>query len=233
MPSFEAEIVDALFSHGEWHTIGQLKAVTAQILQKTQTDHSFAERMRVQDQKSIPWSKSWLEELYPFKLFADHTGLPDDATFCWTPCGVADFEVRVAGKTKKIQSTMAYAEHEGSIGVQGGHVRKLEMQQYNAEGFSYGGGLIKEPRARSAEDDVNAWRVGIAQALRKKLKPHYTGCWLLIYAPRCQFNTIDFDFDKVVIPAIEQIGRSTWEQVFDGLYVLDEPQTAFVEIRRN
>jgi len=147
--------------------------------------------------------------------------------------GAADFEVRAAGKAIKIQSTMAYAEREGTIGVQGGHVRKLEMLKYNADGFSFGGGLVSEPRARSEEDDVNAWRVGIARALRKKLNPGYTGCWLLIYAPRCQFDTIDFNFDQVVIPAIEQVGMAAWEQVFDGLYVLDAPPSAFVELRRN
>lgn len=234
MLTFEADMADAPFRPEEWQTISHLRIVAAQILHKTQTDKSFAAKMRVQDQKSIPWSKSWLEELYPFKVLADHISLSDDVAFCWTPRGAADFEIRAGGKAIRIQSTMAYAEREGSAGVQGGHVRKLEMKKYNADGFSFGGGLVTEPRARSEEDDVNAWRVGIERALRKKLKPGYTGCWLLIYAPNCHFDTIEFEFDQVVIPAIEQVGREAWEQVFDGLYVLDKPPPcAFVELRRN
>jgi len=233
MSTFEADVADTLFHHGDWHTISQLRIIAAQILRKTQTDNSFAAKMRVQDQKSIPWSKSWMEELYPFSVLADRISLLDDATFCWTPLGAADFEVRAGDKAIKIQSTMAYAEREGTIGVQGGHVRKLEMKKYNADGFSFGGGLVSEPRARSQEDDVNAWRVGIAQALKKKLKAGYTGYQLLIYTPRCQFDTIDFNFDQVVIPAIKQVGRAAWEQVFDALYILDAPPSAFVELRRN
>jgi hypothetical protein len=145
MSTFEANIAEALFRHGEWQTVSNLRTVATQILRKTQTDNSFAAKMRVQDQKSIPWSKSWTEELYPFKVLADHISLSDDATFRWTPLGAADFEVRAAGKTIKIQSTMAYAEREGTIGIQGGHVRKLEMKKYNADGFSWGGGLEHFP----------------------------------------------------------------------------------------
>lgn len=92
--------------------------------------------------------------------------------------GVADFEVR-AENTFNIQSTTAYAERTGTVGKQGGHLRKLEMLKVNADGFSFGGGLVTEPRARSEKDDIDAWRAGIARAVTKKLKPEYTGCRLL------------------------------------------------------
>lgn len=220
------------FESAKEYTIGHLRAVATEILQVRQKDQGLSARMRTQIRKEIPETRSWNEELYPFKVLADHLKLSDDAIFRWTPFGAADFELQTATETFKIQSTMAYAERQGAIGKHGGHVRHLEMVKYNADGFSLGGGLVSKPRSRSEEDDdVYAWRVGIARALIRKLKREYTGFRLLIFAPKCQFDTIDFDFDEVVTPAIERIGRATWGQVFDVLYVFDVHPSAFAEFR--
>jgi hypothetical protein len=119
------------------------------------------------------WAKDWNEELYPLKVFADHKGLSDEAEFCWAPDDVADFTIRANDKTIKFQITLAFAEWEDSIAEQGGHIHKLELIQPNKEGHSFPGGLVSEPKARSAQTDVDAWRRGIAKAVKQKLKPRY------------------------------------------------------------
>lgn len=127
---------------------------------------------------------------------------------------------------------MAFAERPDTVGMQGGHLRKLEMKHANVEGFSFPGGFVSQPRARSEEDELHAWRAGIVKALRNKIKPTYSGCWLLIFAPRCGFDTVEYDFDNVVAPAVEEVGRQTWEAVFDGLYILDTAPLAFVALAK-
>lgn len=215
------------FRPGEWYKFAQLRHVAAETISARQADQKLSARMRVQT-----WAKSWNEELRPLIVFADHKGLSDDHEFCWTPDGAADFSIRTTGGAAvKIQSTMAYPEWEGSIGKQGGHVHKLEMFKYNADGYSYPGGLVNEPRARSAYDDVEACRRGIVKALQNKLRPEYEGCYLLIFAPRFGFHTVDFDFAQVVAPAIEQVGKAKWERVFEGLYVCDD--YSFFELKRS
>ena len=83
-------------------------------------------------------------------------------------------------------------------------------------------------------EDREAWRVGIANAIRKKLKPDYRGCWLLIHAPQCQFDLVDGnDFRDVIVAAADRVGRDQWGAIFEGLYVLDSPSGAFVELRND
>ena len=95
-------------------------------------------------------------------------------------------------------------------------------------------GGLTTPRTVDVDEDREALRVGIAKAIRKKLKPDYRGCWLLIYAPRCQFNLVDGDdFPDVIIAAAGRVDRDQWGAIFEGLYVLDYPSGAFVELRNN
>jgi hypothetical protein len=207
------------FHEGEWYPIRELRAVEAEMQCKRKADPDLSAKMR---ENALPWAKSWNEELRPFKLFVDQKKISDEDTFCWTPAGAYDFELRSHREAVRIQSTMAYAERHGTIGKQGGHVHKLEMRHYNTHGYAYGGGLISAPKARSEVDDVQAWRLGIERSLRKKLRPGYAGCRLLIFAPRCGIDTVDFDFKQVVVPAIEAVGRAAWERVFKGIYILDD-----------
>jgi len=215
------------FQPCEWYKLAQLRRFEGEIMHNRQVDPSLSATMRVQT-----WAKPWNEELRPLKVFADHKALSDDDEFCWTPDGAADFNIRITtGETIKIQSTMAYPEWEGGVGKQGGHVYKLEMIAFNKDGYSYPGGLVTAPRARSAYDDVEACRRGIIKALQNKLRPEYAGCYLLIFAPRFGFHTIDFDFAQVIAPAIEQVGKAEWEHVFEGLWVCDD--YSFFEARRS
>ena len=222
------------FSEGEWHTVGDLRKAAAEILARTASDEDFAAAMRVPDPKLYPWSKSWMEEIFPCSRLADELGFSDDDPFKWTPVGAADVEFRTGGKAVKIQCTTAYAERVGTIAKQGGHLRSLEMEQSNATGMVWLGGGLTTPRTVDVGEDREAWRVGITNAIRKKLKPDYRGCWLLIYAPRCQWDLVDGDdFRDAIVAAADRIGRDQWGAIFEGLYVLNSPSGAFAELRND
>jgi hypothetical protein len=216
------------FCEGEVYTIGVLRSVAAQIIANRKHAPRLSASMRTQRRKDIPSAKSWNEELYPFKLFADHKNLSDDDTFWWTPDGAADFTVRAGNALIALQSTMAYPEWSVATS-QPGHVHHRAMEKLNTEGFYFGGGLISAPRARGPDEDLRAWRSGIESALRRKLSSGHAGCRLLIFARECGINTVDFSFAKVVTPAVEAVGSEEWERVFEAIYVLDEPEGAFVE----
>ena len=126
---------------------------------------------------------------------------------------------------------MAYPEWSVRADKRGGYVRHQEMEQFNTHGFSFGGGLVSEPRARSPDEDLRAWRAGIRTALAGKLKQRGAGCRLLIFAGGCRFNTIDFDFAEVVRPALDEVGSEAWCKSFEAIYVLDASESAFVEVR--
>ena len=222
------------FREGEWYSVRDLKEAAAEILAKTASDKEFAAAMRVPEHKLYPWSKYWMEEIFPCWRLATELGLSDDDGFKWTPVGAADIEFRTGEKTLKIQCTTAYAERVGTIAKQGGHLRSLEMEESNATGMVWLGGGLTAPRTVDVAKEREAWRVGIATAIGKKLKPNYRGCWLLIYAPQCQFDLIGGDdFSDVIRAASDQVGRDQWGAIFDGLYVLDSPLGALVELRNN
>ena len=195
----------APFLPARWYSVGQLRAVSKEILERTRADADFAARMRVQDQKAIPWSKSWQEEIYPCSLLADRISLTDDDTFYWTPDGAADVEFRASGKALRVQCTMAFAERPDFVGKQGGHLRKLEVKHANVEGFSFPGGFVSRPRARSEENELDEWRAGIVKALRKQ---DQADIQQMLVAHLCAqmryFDTIEYDFDNVVAPAVSR-----------------------------
>jgi hypothetical protein len=222
------------FREGEWNSVHDLKKTAANILARTASDEAFAAAMRVPEPKLYPWSKFWMEEILPCWRLATELSLSDDDTFKWTPVGAADVQFQTGGKALKIQCTTAYAERVGTIAKQGGHLRSLEMKQSNATGIVWLGGGLTTPRTVDVDEDREAWRVGIVNAIQKKLKPDYRGCWLLIYAPQCQFNLVDGDdFRNVIVTAADRIGRDQWGAIFEGLYILDSPSGAFVELRND
>jgi hypothetical protein len=216
------------FSPSVSYSIGALRRAAAAIQAERKADPSFSAKLRTQQRSDISWAKSWNEEFFPLKYFADHKNLPDESTFIWTPEGQADFTVHGGSEAIALQCTMAYPAWSASDKAPG-HVHHLEMRQYNNHGFSFRGGLVSEPVARGPEEDMGAWRSAISTALKSKLHNRYKGCRLLIFAPACQFDTIDFDFRNVVKPAIDAV--ADWQRYFDWVYVLDTPLAAFFEIR--
>jgi hypothetical protein len=231
MPMFEAEFARTLFQKGTWQPIEKLRSIAQRILRQTQSDPELAKIIRTQDRKTLAWAKPWAEEFYPLFSLDQHLRFAQDAEFCWTPDGAADFSIRARGELFGVQCTTAFAERAGSKGNQGGHVRKLEMMKCNEDGFCWRGGLVTEPRVRSELEDVEAWRSGISRSISRKLNPKYSGCWLLIFAPDCQFDTVDFNLEEVVRPAVDCAESESWESIFARLYVIDQPPPGgFVEI---
>jgi hypothetical protein len=210
------------FQPGGCYKFALLRQVAEDTIRARQADRDLSREMRVRT-----WAKPWNEELRPLGVFADHKRLSDDDEFCWTPDGAADFSVRRSNDAElKIQSTMAYPEWEDGIGKQGGHVHKLEMLNHNEDGYSYPGGKVSVPTARSPYDDLEACRRGITKALTNKLRPAYSGCYLLIFALRCTYLTRElvsdsFTFEQAIAPAIEA-ATGEWERIFEGLCVCDE-----------
>lgn len=212
------------------YPIRDLREVADRIIRERRADQALSAKFRTQLRTDIPWAKSWNEEFFPLKLFADHMGLADSDTFQWTPEGAADFTVRTSFETIRLQCTMAYPIWPAADGKPAGQIHHLEMRQYNREGLSYRGGLVSEPHARDTEEDLRAWRSAITGALRAKLKPRYGGCHLLIFAPACQFDTIDYNFVDVVRAAVH--AAEDWQRYFDAVYVLDAPPAAFCAFHR-
>jgi hypothetical protein len=221
----------APFLPGQTYTVGELRRTADTTLQSRRRDPALSARLRTQLRSDISWAKSWNEEFFPLALFGNHTGFEDDDTFRWTPDAAADFTIESPGATIPLQCTMAYPVWTAAEGMPPGQVHHLEMRQFNSSGYSYRGGLVSEPCARSPEEDLKAWRSAISDAIKNKLKPGYEVCHLLIFAPACQFDTIDFEFSDVVSPAIDSIGREIWGRYFRTVYVVDSPKTAFCAFR--
>lgn len=221
---------DCPFLAGTNYRIGELRTAADRILRERQADQALSAKFRTQLRADIPWAKSWNEELFPLKLFADHMRLADDDTFQWTPDGAADFTVRTPAGIIRLQCTMAYPIWPAAAARPAGQIHHLEMHQYNTEGLSYRGGLVSEPRARGYEEDLTAWRSAITGALRAKLRPGYQSCRLLIFVPACQIDTIDLDFADVVRPAVDAV--EDWPRFFDAVYVMDAPSAAFCAFER-
>lgn len=165
---------------GTIYPIGELRTAADRILRERQADQALSAKFRTQLRPDIPWAKSWNEEFFPVKLFADHMRVADGDTFQWTPDGAADFTVWTPAETFRLQCTMAYPIWPAASGKPAGQIHHLEMRQFNKEGLSYRGGLVFEPHARGPDENLEAWRSAIGGALRAKLKPGYRDCRLLI-----------------------------------------------------
>lgn len=219
--------MDFPFEQGKPHTIGQLRTFASQIQDARKGDQQLSAKMRV-DQ--LPWAKDWKDELSALRYFADRKKLSDDETFIWTQGEPFDFKVTFAGKTLKLQVTVAFPAWSvipANSSAGHGYVHAREMKHLNEHGHSFGGGLVSQPRARSYEEDLRAWRDGIKAALQNKLLMCCEGLRLLVFAPECWFNNIDFNFAVVVRPAIDAVA---WADTFEAVYVLDAHESAFVEV---
>jgi hypothetical protein len=78
------------------YPIGELRETARKIVSDRRNNPALSARFRTQLRTELPWAKSWNEEFYPLKLFADHIALVDSDTFQWTPEGAADFTIRAS-----------------------------------------------------------------------------------------------------------------------------------------
>jgi hypothetical protein len=105
------------------------------------------------------------------------------------------------------------------------------MKELNAKGYMFPGGGVSKATAQDVQTDLETWRVALAVALEKKIKAHYSGCWLLIYASGSTSSLLECDFlGDIVIPATDRVGTDKWEAVFEGLYVLGDAPANFAKV---
>jgi hypothetical protein len=60
------------FREGEWYSVRDLRETAANILARTASDGEFAAAMRISDLKLYPWSKYWMQEIFPCWLAAGY-----------------------------------------------------------------------------------------------------------------------------------------------------------------
>jgi hypothetical protein len=212
------------------YTFGELRVAEKMLLADRQADKVLSSRLRLQDRKVIDWARTRNEEWSPLVLLADGLGLRDADTFRWTPAGAADFVIASGHGTLKVQCTMAFDEPEGAS-YRAGHLHRKEQEFGEEHGFYFGGGGISAPTVRDVADQLSSWRAGIATAVRSKLtKSSYDAqeLDLLVFARRCSFELIDYDFEEVVVPALNRVGKENWSRVFSNIYVVDH--RAFVHV---
>jgi hypothetical protein len=213
---------------GQCYSVASLREAEDVLLAQRQADQKLSDRLRVQDRKEIEWAKIRNEEWSPFRMLADGLRIGGSVTFCWTPDGAADFEIRADSGTLKIQCTMAYDQLRRPKYV-GGHLHHKEMLYGRQNGFYFGGGAVSEPTARDVSTDLVTWRAGIVAAVQTKLdKAVYAGheLDLLVYARGCAFDLIDFEFSEIAHPALASIGRENWGRTFSNIYVVDDKSFA-------
>jgi hypothetical protein len=203
---------------GHTYTIGQLRETEAALLKDRQGDQGLSAKLRTQRGSEIPWAKSRAEEACTILLFANHTGISDDATFTFDPAAAADFEIRSEGSIIKLQCTMAYEKRRGRDTGGKRHIRK--MDEYNRL-------ILKGERPSSEVHDgatqIVNWREGIADAVRAKVsKERYVGLdlCLLVYARQCGWDNIDTPLNEIAEPAIAAVAN--WHRVFRNVYIVDE-----------
>ena len=193
---------------GQCYSVASLREAEDVLLAQRQADQKLSDRLRVQDRKEIEWAKIRNEEWSPLRLLADGLRIGGSVTFCWTPDGAADFEIKADSGTLKIQCTMAYDQLRTPKYVSG-HLHHKEMLYGRKNGFYFGGGAVSEPTARDVSTDLVTWRAGIVAAVQTKMdKAAYAGheLDLLVYARGCAFDLIDFEFSEIAHPALASIG---------------------------
>ena len=119
---------------GQCYSVASLREAEDVLLAQRQADQKLSDRLRVQDRKEIEWAKIRNEEWSPLRLLADGLRIGGSVTFCWTPDGAADFEIKADSGTLKIQCTMAYDQLRTPKYV-GGHLHHKEMLYGRKNGF--------------------------------------------------------------------------------------------------
>jgi hypothetical protein len=214
-----------------WYPIAYLRAKKEEIRRACQVNPTFGSSLRDPRGRDLDWLKFWRDEHLPLTKLADHKGWLDDARFRWTPNAPADFEVEANGEAFGIQCTTAYPDWPNAVGKSAGHTRALERQRVNSGAPTFGGGQPSRPTARDIQVDLRAWRDGIGAALKAKLNPKYDGLRLLIFAEGACISLSDFGFAEAVTPAVEAHGAA-WRGIFHTIYIMDEPDEAFVQLTR-
>jgi hypothetical protein len=139
------------------YPIADLRKAAGRILRRRQADQALSAKFRTQLRSDIPWVKSWNEEFFSLKLFADHMTLADDDTFQWTPDGAGDFTVRTSFEAIPLQCTMAYPIWTAAGGKPAGQIHHLEMRQLRRFDGEYRSFLFRMSPSANASGRVVKW----------------------------------------------------------------------------
>jgi hypothetical protein len=213
------------FLRGEKHTFSELRAFEAALLKIRQEDPVFSGDLR---SNKLPWAKARNEELLPIVLLADHKGFADSEEFELMPEGhPTDVTVYAARNTRAYQITVADPAWDVSgPGSSGGYLHHLRMEQLRLGEPAFGGAntrkeygvIVSEPHARNVQDDIDACRRRLVEAIKRKRTHDGTGCTLLIFARGYRFLLIDVDVAELVADVVYQAAASKFER----FCVLDE-----------
>jgi hypothetical protein len=208
------------FSRGRKYTFGELRAFEAALLKTRQQDAVFSGNLR---SNRGPWAKTRNEELLPIGLLADHKGLADSDKFELMPEGhFTDVQVYTGGHTHRYQVTVADpAWDDSGPGSSGGYLHHLRMELLRCGEPAFGGAntskengiIVSKPHARDVRDDIDACRLRLIDAIKRKQLHDGTGCTLLIYARGHRFSLIDVNLAELVANIVRQAGATNFERV--------------------
>jgi hypothetical protein len=228
------------FCRDQFYRIGEMRAFQAALSEKRQQDLNFSAAVR---NRKLPWAKVWTEEVFPLLLYANHHQLPDEDEFRIMPEGhPVDAELRLRSEEiVRFQITMAYAEWNPPRS--GGYIASMEREGANQATPVFLGGKIykgagdrisSEPRLLSPDIDRCAWRLGLLNAVKKKIDKgaayaRGVDC-LLVYAERLWFIMGYENVAPVIFSAIRDALPNTKTLPFRQLIVLDQPRSALNQL---
>jgi hypothetical protein len=208
------------FLRGETHTFGELRAFEAALLKIRQEDSVFSGDLR---SNKLPWAKTRNEELLPIVLLADHKGFANSEKFELMSAGhPTDVTVYTGGRARPYQITVADPAWDLSgSGNSGGYLHHLRMERLRLGAPAFGGAntkkengiIVSEPYARSVQDDIDACRRPLIEAIKRKQAHDGSGCTLLIFARGYRFLLIDVNVAELVTDAACLAGANSFERV--------------------
>jgi hypothetical protein len=208
------------FLRGQKYTFGELRAFEAALLTARQQEGVFSGDLR---SNRVSWAKTRNEELLPIGLLADQQGLADSDRFELMPEGHStDVQVYRGEHTTRYQVTVADPTWENSgPSSSGGYLHHLRMELLRCGKPAFGGAntrkkngiIVSTPHARDVQDDIDACRRRLIDAIKRKKAHDGTGCTLLIYARGHRFLLIDVNVAELVTDSVLQAGATSFERV--------------------
>jgi len=172
----------------------------------------------------MPWAKRRNEELVPILLLANRKNLDDGDEFKLMCEGHRiDVKLYTGSQTTQYQITLAYPQWDNATQrtIGGGYQDHLRNELLRCAQPAFGGNnirkengaIVSKPHARDIRDDVDAWRHGWIDAIKRKQAHDGAGATLLIYARLIGFDLIDVDLSEVVSRAVSNAGANRFERV--------------------
>lgn len=214
------------FGDGNWHCLADLVRFEEQLLAARQQDKRFSDEVRIDNS---PGEKLRRDELLPFLDLAQHEKLASTCIFRkpQDDRGI-DIEYAVAGARYALQITTAYPTWMDASGkaMNGGYQHRLHMEKLTGHGMLWGTGpyerrdgvIAHDESCTTSEQELNACRVGLVEALKLKSRRGLCGVGLLIGARGFYQKIFDPNrFNELVEASVRMVPPTT----FDRIVVVD------------